>query len=464
MVQEALLRKIFITVGIILAANLAFMMLMAVRVPKTILCNEIERGFARGDLLPEGWDLKDTARGADPYTDCLVLQTALYRENEAWRDAISSSAVGQGDLDGRHLLICETLQRLCTPSPLEAQYRPHYRYWWGSRAVNSFLLAVTSISGVRTVYRITNYLCFVLLLLFAELYSRRMLATLAPISLYGIAFSGISFYGAMLAESPSGIWAFLGPALILLFYRRLVLSEWLAYGCTLVGCVAAFLDLFAALAMHAMLLFVVVYFAEAESAGPRMKPAALRRAVAMLAMWVVGFAVTLIFKQLIDVLVYGTQPVLGVFLGQLKFRLGTGDQTMFGVKPGILPGLKNIGYSLDMLTYGSRRFAIWMAIGSTLGWVLAVLMAAIQRTRDPEQRYGWDLAAVALATGILAAWYSIFTQHTQIHAWLLVRPVYLPLSFGWALCGWFVADRASAGMVASPDKPSRAATTGESST
>jgi hypothetical protein len=438
--QEGRLRKIFITVGVILVANLAFMTLLAVRVPKNKLCDKIERAFARGDLLPEGWSPNDTERGADHFTDCLVLQTTLYREKEVWRDAISSSAVIEGDLDGRRMYICETLQKLCTASPLDNQYKPYYRYWWGSRAVNSFLLAVTNITGLRAIYRIANYLCFTLLLLFAGLYSRRVLATVAPISFYGIAFSGVSVYGTMIAESPSCLWAFLGPALILLFHRRLVRSGWLMYTCALVGCVAAFLDLMAALAMHAMLLFFVIYFAGAEAIGPKMKIAALRRAVAMLAVWVSGAALTITFKQLVDMLVYGMDPVLGVFLGQLKFRLGAWDQSMFGVKPGIMPGFKNIAHSLGMLTYGSRKIGVLMVIGSALGWVLAVVMAAIIQVRDPKRRYGWDFAAVGLATAILATWYAIFPQHTQIHAWLLVRPMYLPFSFGWALCFWFVAD------------------------
>ncbi len=412
-------------------ANAVLIGSLAIVVPRDKLCAKITHAFAEGTLLTRDWPWHDEVRGIDPYSDCALLQMSVFQANPAWKNAISSSLLGDVIPGEKPVSMCQVLREVCEhPGALDQHYRHYHRYWFGPRAVNAWLLGLLDIAPLRVLYKTSNYLCFALLALLALRISLRLFVVALPISLAGIFASGISLFGPTLSHAPANLWAFLGPAVLLGIGPRL--SGAALRGATLlVGCIAAYLDMMNALPMNGALLVAFVYQLERERTGEGWT--ALRSTALALGAWAVGVVGTVLLKQLIAAAAFGPAEVFSSFIGQLRFRLGASDQSALGVEPSLAAPFLKLLHETPWLVHGSRPLANLALILGAVGWVSATATAAWERVRGRAPRHLADLAAMVLACGVLLAWYVIFGSHTQIHSWFMVRPVFVPIALGWTV-------------------------------
>ena len=437
--QRALPRLAGVSIVVVIVANALFfgLGLASVELSRQRLCERIGSAFARGDVLAEGWLQTDTERGADPYTDCAVLQILLYRGQPAPLNALSVSWLGTGVKDGKLVKICGMVQEVCRrPEEVEKDYRLYHQYWYGSRVIAGLLLGPLDLPAIRRIYTIVTYASLVAFALAAGLASRRLLGTLAPIVLVGLFFSGISVFGPTLGQSPAFLWAIVGPTLMLTTRNRASRTV----GAVAIGCVAAFLDLLNAVPLHAVLLLVTVYFFEADRKGE--EGTALKHAAIVLVAFAVGFASSVLAKQILAAAAFGWVDVTSAFIEQLKWRFGMGPQAPYGVEISLAAPFRRLWASLPMLTYGSPKLAKAVAATAVVGWVAAFAGTIAQGRRQAARRL-FDWACSLMVVLLLAGWYLALTNHTQIHSWFMVRPLFVPLALGWSLFCRIVFDSLS---------------------
>lgn len=445
--------------AVILVANALFICSLAVPSPHGKLCQRINSAIATGALRPSvNRDLTDTTRGAENFVDCLVLQAAVYEDG--WRNAISSSYVPKNDwasaktpssaddtsvkLQRRapeSMTICQVLQDLCSDAPTATgEYRPYYRYWLGTRVTSEVALSLFEIPTVRWIYKALHYLAFLLPLVLAARSSTRLLIALAPVSIYGMLFSAIPLFGQQLSYAPPFIFAIVGPTLVASISARSGSRSSLLYLAAASGCIAAYLDLFNALLLHASLLFWLVYEFEAHRRHSTRSSALLRAALA-LAIWVLAVTSTVAIKQVIAAAVFGSQEVFGVFFGQLLFRLGASpNQAQFGVALSGWVTFEKLFENLPIITLGSRSLSHLLVALAAITWLVATGFAVGSLFYRTRSAWAWDWVAALAASGILAAWYLALPNHTQIHAYVMGRPLFFPLALGWSLCGCIAYD------------------------
>ena len=133
--------------------------------------------------------------------------------------------------------------------------------------------------------------------------------------------------------------------------------------------------------------------------------------------------------------------VTGDFARQLGTRIAGEGMTLYDVLDAM------VKYH-PILGGGSSSSATVMILTSMLGWssgAAIVLVMAVQR-RALSDSLCRDYVVVFLAASIVIAWLAFFRNHSSIHAFFMVRTLFVPLALGFAalplsLCG---ALRASA--------------------
>ncbi len=477
--REFTVKAAFGVMVLIVAANALFVGSLAVPSSHRLLCKRINSAIATDALRPSvNRDLLDTDRGVENYVDCLVLQAAV--DENRWQNAISSRVVGEDiwasprtitrphdtpdKLETRNrapMTMCQVLQDLCSNAPTTSlEYHPYHRYWLGTRVTSEVALSLFEMRTVRSIYKALHYLAFLLPLVLAARRSIRLFVAIAPISLYGIFFSAIPLFGQQLSYGPPFIFAIVGPTIVASMGTKYGSRNSLLYFAAASGCIAAFLDLFNALLLHASLLFWLVYEFEVAR-QPTARGFGLRRAALALATWIFAVISTVAIKQILAAVVFGSSEVFAEFYGQLMFRLGaTTDQAEFGVARSGFVTFAKLFEGLPMIAHGSQRLAHALVALAVFSWLFATIAAMGALVHRACLAWAWDWVAAICATGILAAWYLALPNHTQIHAYVMGRPLFFPLALGWSLCACIAYDRIrgspanAAGLRASDDKSS----------
>jgi hypothetical protein len=74
-----------------------------------------------------------------------------------------------------------------------------------------------------------------------------------------------------------------------------------------------------------------------------------------------------------------------------------------------------------------------MILMSIIGWLSsAAIVVAIAVRRRSLSILNRDYVVIFLAASILAAWLAFFRNHSAIHAYFMVRTLFVPLALGFA--------------------------------
>ncbi|MEY4547564.1 MAG: hypothetical protein RL685_3759 [Pseudomonadota bacterium] len=382
---------------------------LAVLVPAQRVRSAVATAFAEGELVDEDYLWSDTRRGIDQFTDCLVLQSALYRSSDPLRSALGAS-IFEWRQDARN---CQLLHQEIV-QPGSGPFMAYYRYWHGNKSLDLLLLATgLSIHGLRSLWHVCSYVAVAAFAVFAWRRSRPAGQALGVIALFGACFSAIPYMGQLLSHAPGYLFVWLAAAWLVArepgwSSDRLVLAAFT------VGFVGTFIDMLASMPFLALMPLVAVGLALQAEGQDQATGRGIRAGMAA----ALGIVWATLSKQLLAAALFGWHEAVGAFTSQLMFRVGASG-------PGVsaLGALELLLSKSHYLSFGRNDLVTPLLVLALSGWLLAALLT---------RRRLFSLLTLA-ANGGLLAWYVIFKNHTANHPEFMVRFLFLACAWGWAV-------------------------------
>jgi hypothetical protein len=446
--------------ALVVLVNAAFLLLAlwVAHLPREPLVARIRDAFASGELIENDWPWLESRRGFNQYLDCSILQMISNRDDHLWANAVAPLIYdrNRGETDR-----CATLHRLVDEGPNAAPYRVYRytRYWHGYNPVTAALLWILDLGRVRTLLKITVYGALILLCVAAGTRQRGLAAIAAGITVTGLLFWALPYFGQSLSQAPGDIWVILGLACLLFWRERASRLDTLVPFCAAYGAGVVYLEfLTGQLPTAAGLLLPTAYLIARLRPEPENEPArAWRFALGGLLAFALGVALTVIIKQALAVAIVGPEalksfleylhryvnPSPGASLRHFGKTWSSPDDPLIWSSLKAVSAVLSQGY---ILTYGSRPGAIVLYAASALAWSAAGYLAFRKRVRWAVS----DFLAFAAGVAVILAWTLSFQTHTTLHKWWMVRMLLVPLSLGWGALAWQVIaipgqSRATAG-------------------
>jgi hypothetical protein len=192
------------------------------------------------------------------------------------------------------------------------------------------------------------------------------------------------------------------------------------------GAFCAFFEFWVgAIPVGAALIFHWVHFLWSRSDDPR-GAAWLRLPLACTLAFLGAAALSIVLKLGFASLLFGVS-VMEDFALQLGTRIAGEGMTLRDV-------LAALATHHPVLGRGSPGVAKAMLAASVLGWSIGatILLARAVRRRWSPDPLARDYVAAALAASIVIAWLAFFRNHSSIHAFFMVRTLFVPLALGFA--------------------------------
>ncbi len=433
-------------VALVALVNAGFLLLAlwVALLPRERLVERIRDAFASGELIDNDWPWLESRRGFNQYNDCSVLQMISNRDDNLWANAVAPLIYNRnrGETDK-----CATLRSIVNEGPNTAPYlvSRYTRYWHGYNPVAAALLLAVDLGHVRKALKITLYSALVLLVLAAGTRHRGLFAVAAAITVTGVLFWALPYFGQSLSQAPGDIFVVVGLASLLFWRERLSRVATLVPFCAVYGAGVVYFEfLTGQLPTAAGLLLPTAYLIARLRPEPENEPArAWRFALAALLAFALGVALTVVLKQILVVAIVGPDAV-GSFLEYLHRYVNPspgaslrhfGETWSSPDDPLIWSSLKAVYAVLTqgyILAYGSHAGAIALYTASALAWLAAGYLAFRRRVEWAVS----DFLGFAAGVAIILAWTLAFQTHATIHKWWMVRTLIGPLSFGWAALAW----------------------------
>ncbi|MEA2953341.1 MAG: hypothetical protein QOJ96_2861 [Alphaproteobacteria bacterium] len=415
-----------ILIGILLCAALAIG--AGLFLSRDRLVQVTQQAFASGTLPHE------TRTGAN-FVDCTFLTMLYVRQENALLNAIDTKWI-----DGSHP--CEGLEILVNGGPevtkLLATRFSYPNYPFGTRHLESLLLAMLDLDAAKTVCWLFSYVSVVTLLIGAWLNTPRLTLAILPISLFlFFAFAQRQFADS-LGWAPGFASGFLALSVFLaakqLFRdrgHRLVFFGFL-------GTMTAFFDNLNGPIPVVLSLSIVLnqLFYRSHCLDTENKDA-------LKLYWVnsIGDACAIFFCFFISyvALTVVRLPLLIAFVSEsnwqhyfreLFYRMGD----VMNDKPVYIMDLIRALWSLRTELTGNV-LSTWLLFGSAAAWILTIcLLPILYRLRGRATLLlTADIFVIAIAAGGILAWYMAFKNHTIGHPWIMIRLVTLPASYGFVV-------------------------------
>jgi hypothetical protein len=420
---------------LVIVVNAAFLIpaLWVAMAPREPLAERVRRAFASGDLIPKDWPWLDSRRGFDQFNDCSILQMITIHDDDTLANAVGPLSYNKNK---GHRDKCATLRKLVDEGPHTAQYLVfrYTRYWHGYNPISAALLLAFDLADVRKILKIALYGSFVVLLAAAGVRHRGLFAVAAGIAVTGVLFWAVPYFGQALGHAPGDIFVILGLAGLFWWRQRLSRLATLVPFCAVYGAGVVYLEFMTGqLPTAAGLLFPTAYLIARARPEPDSEPRQRwLLAVAALAAFALGGALTVTIKQVLAVAIVGPDAV-GSFLDHVGRYAGLSHSMSLLLWSKItvktVYAVLGEGY---VLTYGSNLAAVVLYSAAALAWLTAGYLAF----RRPARWASSDLLAFVAGAAIVVAWMGLFQIHTAIHKWWMVRMLIVPISLGWGALAW----------------------------
>jgi hypothetical protein len=432
--------------GLVVLVNAVFLLLAlsVALVPREPLVERIQVAFASGELIEDDWPGLESRRGFNQYLDCSILQMISNRDDNLWANAAAPLIYNKnrGEIDR-----CAVLRRLVDEGPNAAPYLVYRytRYWHGYNPVSAVLLWAFDLGHVRNVLKISVYGALVLLGLAAGTRSLGLFTVAGGITVTGVLFWALPYFGQSLSQAPGDAFVMLGLAGLLFCRERLSRLATLVPYCAAYGAGVAYLEfLTGQLPTAAGLLLSMVYLTARLRPEPGNEPMrAWRLALAGLLAFALGVALTVAIKQALAAAIVGpdalrsfhqylrryVNPSPGASLAHFRETWASPDDPLIWSSWKAVFAVLSQGH---VLTYGSGPGAIALYTASALAWLAAGYLTFRRRVRWALS----DFLGFAAGVAIILAWIWSFQTHTTIHKWWMVRMLIVPLSLGWGALAW----------------------------
>lgn len=426
-------------VALALSALLLGLNWLAAHTNADLVRGRVLAAFANGDLLPTNYLEGDTVRGANQINDCLTLVSILLRTGDAARDGLAP-LVPQADSSRGGQPMCAQLRTLAELGPSASSQpglKPYSRYWHGLAALTALLLNVLDLAELRCSLKSAFYALGACTVSIGLLRARR--GTSGPDARAGIAaatmalclllFSGAPWFAQSLTHGYSDIAMLLLLACGCWWSLERVSLAGLAVLGAVCGTITIYLEyLNGPIPSVMVVLLVMVGFDAPNELNLAQRWA---RTVTAISAYVTAIGTSLAAKMLATIAVFGT-AVLAEFIDALAVRVGNNkpvyalaaDSRNFTLRD----LFNSVSGNLEQIAWLFPHFGYFLVClaGLELGYGAWWLWR--RRARDA---YAYAMMSALLASVVVPAWYLAFRNHTNIHAWFMVRLMAWPLATGW---------------------------------
>lgn len=390
---------------------------------------KVRAAFADGDLTTEDYLPFDRRRGWHQYNDCNILQMMTNRDESRLGRAFSPRVYVE---DASYLDVCRSLYEISHDTrPLSAYLETRYpRYWHGYVPLSTLLLRYLDLGGLRILLKSLLIAALGALALTAWISPRPLPTFVIPVSLTGMLFWAVPYFGQGLSHGLGDVTVILGLAVLLLVYPAIRGKGLLPMYCSCYGAIVVYFEMLTGpLPIAAGLLFPALYLLErGSSVADRW-----RVAIVGLVAFAIGAIFSVVFKQIMTVWLADPQA-LESFGSNLRWYT-----TPIGPTEGIplVTPFSKLVRRADHLTYGVEPLAMLLLVATALAWAVAGLVALrARRTNLPS-----DFAAFAVGGSSVVVWVLLWQTHTTIHAAFMVRILLVPIALGWAALLWVLRSR-----------------------
>jgi hypothetical protein len=408
-------RGLFVAVLLVLALQpIYFMALIAVDyvAPAERRAAHLATAFETGELDREDKVIPPYNRGDDYGVECVALAIGL----EPGASPLHNAVAAARPLAAAPTL-CAPLAAAVTHAP-DVTWLPYFRYWHGYRIVIDPLIAWLPLKAVRLVMLLGLIAALTFFSVETTWLAGRSaaLAMVVPI----VVLTDIWYMWIITSDSLSTIFILGGAGWFARSLRNGASDHALILSAAVMGSVFNYIDFLLNPPWQPMLLAFLLL-----AAPPRkIDRQRLLTCVAVLAAWSLGYALTWVSRWLVAAaLMPDGLAVLRDVVEVVRYRIdGDYEQVV----------------SHRLLAPSARALAVivWQVWHTDWAAVLAMLTPVLLPAHAISPR---RFAALALPAAIPFAWFEIMSNHTQIHAAIVCRPI--ASSVGIVLAAWILAGR-----------------------
>lgn len=407
---------------------------LANQVPQKFLAEKMDSAFRHYNLSPHNYPFSRYGAqsvlsniGQNHYTECAVLLSVLASGQGGVRNAVLPPTAQRADNQ-----LCSRLKEVVgrVEGGKTFNTRPlRTRYWWGARAIYSTMLRYFTIYEIRELVRNTTSLAYMALGAALLFISPGLFWTGLPLLVFGLMFSGISYYSELILGAPY-LWAILAATLVAGMHAARIRIGVIHLAVYCSGMISSYLWL---LDGHLMLILawltLIGYFASLRTLSPSLALLAAGRHILSFA---AGFSIAYIGGQLVKMLYLGIGPVwksLGGAVAQRSSELGPGNIELNLAM--VLDKTWAVGYWWTGLF---RNELLWSLItwSSLAAGCLGILIFIVRVVRGEKAALPSLLVCLAIAGSVLVR-LILMKNHSYIHAFFIGRYMFIPFAMGWVM-------------------------------
>ncbi len=428
--------------GIALASFVAMLALnfYAHGVDKALLTGRIVSAFHDRELTENVFSANDLRRGVNQFNDCLILQSTLLTHGERAIDRITDSASALVLADEAP---CIRLKSLVEQGVFDrARLYDYNRYLWGAGSLTAIALQFVSLRTLRLTVEIAVYALFLAALAGGILYPRKRPGAEARIFGYSIAILSATFLTlyALHYFAPNIGHGFSELVVALFLFSRLVSGQTrtrhAVIAIALFGAWTAYFELLSGPFVIGFLLTGILCIIEAGG-GPTQSStrSTIRRTASDIALYCLGFTAVMLQQQITASLLTASNTFKDFWIHiairlQLHHVLGTEVPKLWQTESNMATYTPDdvflaVWNALPTLTFDSRAAAYVLAALAFFMTCTGMYLAF----KSQVARYRAQVAAMALLLLVVPVWYLVFSNHTVIHAFGMVRLLAVP----WAM-------------------------------
>jgi hypothetical protein len=409
------LRGLFVAVLLVLALQpiyLAALMAVDYVAPADRRAAHLLAAFDAGELDREDKVVPPYNKGDDWDVECVALSIGLEPGASPFHNAVASARPTPATPT-----VCAALAAAAMRAP-DVTWLPYFRYWHGYRIVIDPLVAWLPLKAVRLLMLVLLIAALTFFSVETTWLAGRPAAPAMAVPI--VVMTDIWYMWIITADSVSTIFILGGAAWFARSIRNGATDRALIVSAAVMGSVFNYIDFLLNPPWQPMLLACLVLAAPPR----RIDRHRLLICAAVLAAWGCGYALTWVSRWIIAAAILPDGlAVLRDIAAVVRYRID-GDEGQL--------------VSHRLLAPSARALAVivWQVWHTDWAAVLAMLTPALLPAHAVEPR---RFAALAVPAAIPFVWFELMSNHTQIHATIVCRPI--ASSVGILLAAWILSGR-----------------------
>ncbi len=407
---------------------------LANQVPQKFIADKLASDFRAHNLSKHNYPFSSFGShsilsniGQNQYTECAVLLSVLSDGDASLKNAVLPTTVVRSNSQ-----LCSLLQSTIhsIQAGEEIEIRPlRSRYWWGAKPVYSFMLRYFSVYQTKELIRNTTALAYTLLAVSLLFVSPMLFWVSSPLIVFGILFSGLSYYSDVVLGIPY-LWSIIS-AMAIAFLHAIKASRFKIQLTTFcIGMVSSYVWLLDGhISLLIAWLMMIGYFGSIHE-NTYLK--SVSHTWKLLFAYASGFIVACIGGQIIKMYYLGFneiwQPLSNAVLNRSS-SVGPENSELGLTK--VIDTVWGIGYWWTGLFRHEllKDVVLW---GSTIALITGIFIGVISLVKSNRLPLMSMLVCFVIILSVIARLYFL-QNHSVIHAFFIGRYMFIPLAIAWSI-------------------------------